>query len=49
MERKQFLKNISLGASGIVLPVVAFSQTQSPEPLPIVLVKRICNSWAWTF
>lgn len=44
MERKQFLKNISLGASGMVLPVLAFSQTQSPEPLPIVLVKEFVTA-----
>lgn len=40
MERKEFLQNISLGATGLLVPGLAFAQTQAPEPLSPVLVKE---------
>lgn len=39
MQRKQFLQTVSFGATGLLLPAVSFTQTQTPEPLPINLVK----------
>ncbi len=40
MQRKQFLQTVSLGATGLLLPTIPFSQTQqTPDPLPIALVK----------
>jgi hypothetical protein len=43
MQRKQFLQTVSFGATGILLPAMSFTQTQqtqTPEPLPITLVKE---------
>jgi len=41
MQRSHFLQAVSLGAGGLLLPVLAGSQTQTqaPEPLPAQLVK----------
>ena len=39
MQRKQFLQTVSLGASGLLIPALSFTQTQSPDPLPAALVK----------
>jgi hypothetical protein len=41
MQRKEFLQNVSLGATGLLLPGLSFAQTQTqtPEPLPSALVK----------
>ena len=39
MQRKQFLQTVSLSATGFMLPALSFAQTQTPEPLPVSLVK----------
>lgn len=39
MQRKQFLQTVTMGGSGLLLPVLMNAQTQAPEPLPAALVK----------
>lgn len=39
MQRKQFLQTISLGSTGLLLPGLVSAQNQTPEPLPLNLVK----------
>ena len=39
MERKHFLQTITLGSSGILLTGLAAAQNQTPDPLPLALVK----------
>jgi hypothetical protein len=40
MQRKYFLQTVSLGATGLFLPKLSFSQTQVREPIPLALVKE---------
>ena len=39
MQRKQFLQSVSLGATGLLLPALSFTQAQAPDPLPAEVVK----------
>ena len=39
MQRKQFLQSVSLGATGLLLPALSFTQAQAPDPLPAAVVK----------
>ncbi|MBV9989511.1 MAG: hypothetical protein JO301_17655 [Chitinophagaceae bacterium] len=40
MKRKAFLQQVTLGASGLLLPALSGAQKQTPEPLPIAQVKE---------
>jgi hypothetical protein len=39
MKRKAFLQQFTVGASGLLLPALSMSQTQTPEPLAAAQVK----------
>jgi hypothetical protein len=44
MQRKEFLQNVSLGATGLLLPALSFAEKQHTDPLPAALVKEFVTA-----